>query len=571
MLFSIILFILPTPIKLRNFVTQLGLHLGFIALLLSPLVLIGDTLYFGFVSRHLYHDLGLLKTELPFLIPLIMDGYKTITFSYLLATSLAVWLWIRHWKTIVIIFARPSSFLGQTILAIPLLVLLVLFARGFDVKGKSQSLIDAYQNRNEQQANLLLNGLYTAVNGAIRSKNASFYHFFSDEEVVALTQQSNDEIYSYPFVQSFPENTPNKRNLVVILLESLSYQYVDSLAGTDYGVTPFLDRLTEKAEVYNNFYAAGQRSYYGIQASLFGLPPIHGVGYIGGGLELSRLTRLADIARGHGYQTQMLQSSNRDSIRLDSIADYAGFEQYFGKSDIPVTRTDYPDPDAAKFGWDYEMLMKTFDLANQSQKPFLSFSFTGTTHMPYAETPKAWQVYPYGESEVNNFLNTISYMDKSLELFFDKVKKQPWYNNTTFVILADHTQPNFNIASLDNSFKIPLWIYQPGLNITSVKHQIMSSQLDILPTIFDLLGFSDEFSSTGESLYRKKNGYSIVVKGNLFGAFSRQGSFLSSGNQLIEVNGNDVFKEEVAPEIEQNLKLVFQRSQQAILNNKWAH
>ena len=134
--------------------------------------------------------------------------------------------------------------------------------------------------------------------------------------------------------------------------------------------------MTEKAEVYNNFYAAGQRSYYGIQASLFGLPPIHGVGYIGGGLELSRLTRVADIARGHGYQTQMLQSSNRDSIRLDSIADYAGFEQYFGKSDIPVTRTDYPDPDAAKFGWDYEMLMKTFDLANQSQKPFLSFSFT---------------------------------------------------------------------------------------------------------------------------------------------------------------------------------------------------
>ena len=524
----ILLILFPTGNKFKILKT-IGLNLGFVVFLVAAGVLFADTLYFGIVSRHAFRDALLLMTELHFVLPLLLSNYLWPFIGGLVALVAAIALWLRYLQCTSRWVIKPARWFHQLSVLLVSIFLLLICIRGFDIEGKPQSMIDAYIDHNEQQANLVLNGVYTSIKGLTASKKSRQYHFVDNLEQAQPRQFK-------AFSSTFSDNTPNDRNLFIILVEALSYEYIDALAGTSYGATPFLDQLAKKSEVYDNFYAVGQRSYYGMQGILFGIPPLDGIGYIGGGLELSRLTKIGKIAASHGYYTQMLQSSNRDSIRLNSIANYAGFDTYLGRSDIPVTRTDYPDSEAAQFGWDYEMLMKTLSLANQQSKPFLSFSFTGTMHMPYVEPPKQWQIHRHGQNRMDDFLNTVRYTDQSLQEFFSLAEKQPWFNQTTFMIMADHTLFNAG-ASLKKSFHIPLFIYRPGQNITPARHKMMASQLDILPTVMDLLGFDDSFSSMGQSLYRAKEDYSIIVKGNLFGAFTKDGNFLTAGEQVVQQEG----------------------------------
>ncbi|NRA59963.1 MAG: LTA synthase family protein [Psychrobium sp.] len=556
----ILLILFPTGNKFKILKT-IGLNLGFVVLLVAAGVLFADTLYFGIVSRHAFRDALLLMTELHFVLPLLLSNYLWPFIGGLVALVAAIALWLRYLQCTSRWVIKPARWSHQLSVLLVSIFLLLICIRGFDIEGKPQSMIDAYIDHNEQQANLVLNGVYTSIKGLTASKKSRQYHFVDNLEQAQPRQFK-------AFSSTFSDNTPNDRNLFIILVEALSYEYIDALAGTSYDATPFLDQLVKKSEVYDNFYAVGQRSYYGMQGILFGIPPLDGIGYIGGGLELSRLTKIGKIAASHGYYTQMLQSSNRDSIRLNSIANYAGFDTYLGRSDIPVTRTDYPDSEAAQFGWDYEMLMKTLSLANQQSKPFLSFSFTGTMHMPYVEPPKQWQIHRHGQNRMDDFLNTVRYTDQSLQEFFTLAEKQPWFNQTTFMIMADHTLFNAG-ASLKKSFHIPLFIYRPGQNITPARHKMMASQLDILPTVMDLLGFDDSFSSMGQSLYRTKEDYSIIVKGNLFGAFTKDGNFLTAGEQVVHKEGATEFVEQEIPTLEKQLKYKFQKAQRLILDNQW--
>ncbi len=570
MILPCLLILTPAKARLASVLKVSGLQLGFVLLLLSSLALMGNFIYFGVVNRHTFNDLPLLMSETAFVIPFLLKDYKMLTIFGFVLIMTAVILWLKRWRDIFYVAQPCKSLLSQCCVFLLTIPILFLGLRGLDLQGKPLGIIDAYGSQNEQQANLILNGLFTGAKGTMLSFQRADYQFFTPEQIAATNHKSVQQVYEFPFVQKFTDNKPNGRNLVIILVEALSYAYVDGLAGTNYKATPFLDELSKKSEVYDNFYAAGQRSYLGIQASLFGLPPLNSVGYIGGGLELSRLTKIGHIAQAHGYQTQMLQSSKRDSIRLDAIADYAGFQQYLGLSDIPVTRTDYPDPTGAEFGWDYEMLMKTLELANNSNKPFISFSFTGTTHMPYVETPKHLQVYPYGQDKFTDFLNTLRYTDDALRAFFEAASKQPWYENTTFMILADHTLFNAKDTSIKGAFHIPLWIYRPGQNIKPQRHAMLASQLDILPTAFDLLGFNDEFSAVGSSLYRERKPYSIVVKGDLLGAVTAFDHFCIAGKNIMSDSENAQFVYKQAPLLAEKLKLELQLSQQAVLNNTWA-
>jgi len=569
MLLPILIIFIPGVGKVVCKLKSFGLLLGLILLFFSVVSLCGDYIYFGVVNRHAFNDIPLLMSEKSFVFPFLFNEHFDVLLLVFLVFLFIVFLYVNRIKFFYT-KRNAKSTLSQVLIYIVLIPSLLLCLRGFNIHGKALGIIDAYNSQNERHANLVLNGLYTGAKGTLQSVTRSDYHYFSDKEVGERFNRPETDVYNYPFLTGFPENTNNGRNLVIILVEALSYEYIDGLSGSNYKVTPFLDELSKKSEVYDNFYAVAQRSNLGVQASLFGIPPLESVGYIGGGLELSRLTKIGSIAQSHGYQTHMLQSSKRDSIRLDSIANYAGFQQYLGKSDIPVIRKDYPNPEGAQFGWDYEMLMKTLELANKSNKPFISFSFTGTTHMPYVETPKHLQVYPYGQDTFTDFLNTIRYTDDALKSFFSEAERQPWFNNTTFMILADHTLFNTKNPSLKSAFHIPLWIYRPGQNITPKRHTMLASQLDILPTAFDLLGFNDEFSSVGRSLYRERKPYSIVVKGELAGAFTNDGGFLIIGDKLLVDGENENFTEKQASKYVDQLKLELQLAQQALLNNTWA-
>jgi phosphoglycerol transferase MdoB-like AlkP superfamily enzyme len=131
--------------------------------------------------------------------------------------------------------------------------------------------------------------------------------------------------------------------------------------------------------------------------------------------------------------------------------------------------------------------------------PFFTTIFTLNTHHPFT-IPKN---YKEKLRQPEHPLNTcIRYADYSLEQFFEKAEKQTWYKNTIFVITADHTALDI-VGEKPNAlqdYRIPLIIFDPGENINEGKNYNVVSQIDILPTIMDIINYHDDFICLGHSV-----------------------------------------------------------------------
>jgi phosphoglycerol transferase MdoB-like AlkP superfamily enzyme len=241
-----------------------------------------------------------------------------------------------------------------------------------------------------------------------------------------------------PFEQQYQSKAQHP-NIIVLQIESLNYQFIDALGKKIYGVTPYLDSLVAKSIVYDQFYSAGQRSIIGLQAIWTGIPALLGFPTVDKGLSTYKITQIAKLARQTGYKTLFAQTSLRSSFRIDALANSVGFEHFWGLEDIGELQLDYPQGIKPHFGYDYETLMllqkklKTH-FAKMPQQPVLMGFFSGTTHSPYIRLPKQFEKYPYQIDGLNGMLNSIAYMDWSLQQFIEGLRQEPWFKNTVFII-----------------------------------------------------------------------------------------------------------------------------------------
>ena len=142
---------------------------------------------------------------------------------------------------------------------------------------KPIAVIDAYQYGSASQGHLILNGIFTASQFSISSRFIE--RTKGDEktflETLNLPLSKNP---NYPLERiNVRADMSTKKNVVLIMIESLSFKYIDFLSGKNYGVTPNIDRIASKGLVFENFFANGQRSVDGAQSILTGIPPLPGM------------------------------------------------------------------------------------------------------------------------------------------------------------------------------------------------------------------------------------------------------------------------------------------------------
>ncbi len=532
-----------------------SLYLVTLALLL---LLVGDIIYYEHVQRHVSYELILLKNDLAFLVEFGLKTQLGAVIAFMLfAAGLAWW-----WRRILRIPLAPSNY--RPLKYIALLFLLAVIGRG-GVTGKVIEIIDAYGNGDAPYGNLSLNGAFTTIVFALNMEQVN-HHFFPQEEAVAMVNGEKALLDSaYPMLDRY-DGQPNGRNVVFVLLESWNFDYVDSFGNKGFGVTPHFDALAAEGLRFTRFYAAGQRSIEGIQATLTGIPALKGLPRIDTGIGVSSISRLGSMVREEGYSTLFIQSSARDSFKISGIAASTGFEHFYGMEDIPL-RLDYPDPEAAVFGWDYDTLQLMKDKLDNLEAPFLAYAFTGTTHEPYPELPAQFTVRPHDANDENGYLNALKYADWSLGQFMAEASKAPWFDNTIFIFTADHAN-HFQVGSgMHQRFHIPFLIYAPkifpGEEITAV-----GSQLDVLPTIIDLLGLDGEFAALGESLLRKGDDAEAFVSmgGQQIGLITDQAAVRHDLVRRIEGDG----PEELLLAMEQRLLALDQLSYELLQANRWA-
>lgn len=539
-------------------------------------LLAADIAYFAYVKRHITQELRLILDDSFFILQMSIDSYKLPLLGFASFSALLFLLW----KKILPKEFLPDNYVSSNTgivkrIAMFTLVFIVI-AIGFrgGIQRKNIHVINAYVSGNPIQGNLILNGAYSAIRSFNNSPSVTHAFYASSKlkkqaKKFGLYQQSE----KYPFQQKFNYQQENKLNIVIVLLESWSYKYVDALAGNNYGITPSFDKIIKEGLSFNRFYSAGQRSIEGIQAVLTGVPLLVDQPRLGWGLENSKFTRLGTLLKKHNYQTFFSQSSRRTSFHIDSISAATGFAHYFGREDMKL-ELNYANPDSFWFGWDHETFNKVQSYLSTAKEPFINFTFTGSTHSPYGTLPKRFLKYPHSTDTEYGFMNTLYYSDWALGKFMDDARKQPWFDNTIFFFTADHPLGAYQTGTTLEQFHIPFVIYspkhiKPGINNT------ISSHLDIMPTIIDLLKLPDTFSAVGKSLLRKKNNndaYAYIRKGNLAGIINNQGYLLHSLQKVVEAKTlhNQPLEKSIQDKLELNLLTIDQMAYEAINSNFWA-
>lgn len=509
-------------------------------------VLAGDVVYFGYVHRHAGPEVTAVGDALN-----EMQGsfvYYLLPILIFAAAAAGVgWGWRSILK------ADPPELLhfrAQLAIAAAALIFLYYGERG-TLTGKRLRIVHAFQDQSEAGAHLSLNGPYSLLRSLThaRAVKAEFYPWAdavrtAKETIVAEGDRAVDP--DYPLLRGRDAASAEKPNVVVIMLESWDAFYVDAhrreLGLDPLGLTPCFDAIAREGVLYPRFYATGQRSMDGLCAIVCGFPTLPGMSYLGRGLEQSTLTALGHLGRREGYETWFMMSAERNAFRIDAIAGLTGFDHYLAAEDIPLEPPLAPRsalPSGAS--WDHEMFADAARKLGASKRPFVAFLYTSTTHPPFCWPDDRWKKRS-GNGLEDRYANSLAYGDWALGQFFERARTQDWYRKTVFLITADHIGGPGGGIVVDRPWTkhhVPCAVIAPGL-APGVDRRI-GSQLDVIPTVAALAGWSSPQAAFGTSLLATPPAGrgALCVEGNLLFRFEEGGTVVHDLSARVSSTGTD--------------------------------
>ena len=535
---SILLFI---PVVLLIFPLRLTGHLFFrrfvasviyLELVAMIIFLASDYMYFSFVKRHITNELLLLLNESEYLM-------TEVSVKLLPIISLIV-LTIVFYPLFLKVTCPNKQEVQRSILSFILIILVLIVVGRGGFQRKPIAVVDAYQYGSASQGHLILNGIFTASHFSISSK---FIERTAGEEklyldTLNLPVSTNPD---YPLERTNVQSGMSpKKNVVMIMIESLSFKYIDYLSGQYYGVTPNIDRFARNGLVFENFFANGQRSVDGVQSILTGIPPLPGMPDI---TALSvNYSGLGQLASDNHYRTIFLTTTMRESFSMDLIAGAAGFDDYHGLEDYPLL-LNYIDAADRPLGWDYEAFMYLLKQLEGEKSNYVAFVNASSDHTPFARMQEPFNKYEHGTDTEGGYLNMLHYTDWALGEFINEYKKRKDFEETIFIITADHALPHFQGVDPYGKFRIPLIIYSPK-NISPGRSKMFASQIDLFPTIIKLLDLEGKYSAIGKNILDTEKSFAVVKDGALLGIFSKEGFLVHNLKSVLEFQPVDALSDE---------------------------
>lgn len=324
-------------------------------------------------------------------------------------------------------------------------------------------------------------------------------------------------------------------NIVLIILESHVGAYTNYInKNFQPSITPFLDSLSTKSINFNNCYANGNRTVYGLSSILCSYPVIPGY-------PLSRYNQYLDQdftnpltfssmlkKINKNYESIFMYGGDSNFDKMKEFANSNSFDQVIDRiSDSVLDNLKLDNINQGVNPWgvfDHYLLERAIDIIDESsnQKPMFISILTTTNHLPWI-VPENYKSniinHKSNGKDFNLSKNTIQYVDKSLRKFFEEAEKMTWFDNTIFIITADHGLNIFKKHINDpRNGRIPFLIYNRTLNETDIKsYDKYVSQIDILPTLIDLISQDKYYLSNnmyGSSGFRGDDGYAFRCNDN---------------------------------------------------------
>lgn len=483
LLFGLMLFLPTQRIKIRN-----GLY--FFTLFLYVLLIV-----FNAVSEYFfYNEFGLRYNFIAVdyliytneVIGNIMESYPVVPlFSVIIIITLSI-TWFIFKKTKNELLTLPN-FKQKLIL---LGTYIVLFGVSLLVVSKLLPLKSSNTFADEIQANGLPKFYW-----AFTHSELDYFQFYKQIDEKAAEKEFLKQYNPPQLVRNVVgAGEEQKKNVVLISIESLSADFMEHYGNTQ-KITPFLDSLAQHSLMFTNLYATGNRTVRGLEALTLCIPPTAGESIVKRENNKNKFTT-GSVFKSKGYDVKYLYGG---------YSYFDNMKDFFGGNGYDIVDRDNFKPEEISFAnvWgvaDEDMAKKAIQVMNaeaKSGKPFFNHWMTVSNHRPFT--------YPNGKIDIPGDAKSrdggVKYTDYSIKKFFEMAKKQDWYKNTVFVIVADHCASSAGKTELPmDKYRIPAMVFSDGF-VQPQKFTQLMSQIDVMPTVLGLLNFNYQSKFLGQDVF----------------------------------------------------------------------
>ena len=366
-------------------------------------------------------------------------------------TMLFCWWYVKWIEPDVVVIKKDDNRLYYPAFFVGIFGVMFLGMRG-GINEIPISTSSAYFSKYKIANVMAVNPAYNIVENltnAVKVETNAHFNYMDFDTAKAVTERTH-EVDCDSTMSILKVERPN---VVVVLLESWSSDLVESLGG-DPSITPNFHELEKDGLLFTHFYASANRSQQAIASIYGGLPGLPVTTITNHPEKYYAIPSLAQHLDTLGYYTSFyfggeLNYGNILSYlrynELDRIVEAKDVNENFKKGKLGIQDTD--------------MLPWTAKDISSQPEPFFTTVFTLSSHSPY-DYPKIFDELEWPEIE-KPYINSVKYCDISLKMFMDIARQQPWYDNTLFVFMADHSHTsymNYRLESFDYH-KIPMLVY----------------------------------------------------------------------------------------------------------------
>jgi phosphoglycerol transferase MdoB-like AlkP superfamily enzyme len=272
-------------------------------------------------------------------------------------------------------------------------------------------------------------------------------------------------------------------NVVVVMEESFGAEF-SRLYGSTREWTPNFDQFARRGLWFSRAYASGTRTVRGLEAITTSFPPIPTVSILRRpGNE--HIANWGQVMQQQGYHTSFLYGGYGYFDNMNYFYENNGF--------AVIDRKQIPHPRFANI-WGvadedlFDKALEHFDAEAQSAHPFFSMIMTTSNHKPFTFRDGVPGVPAQGGGREAG----VRYADYALGYFLRATSKHSWFDNTLFVVVADHGARVYGRAEIPlRSYEIPLMVYSPK-HVAAREIATLATQVDIAPTVLGMLGLEYE-------------------------------------------------------------------------------
>jgi phosphoglycerol transferase MdoB-like AlkP superfamily enzyme len=530
-----------------------------------------DAKYFDFTEKRTSSEIFSLfgfNNDVLFLVPRFIKDYWYVPLSFA-ALAVASWFCLPKLKfeKLNAEHLKIKPFIFQFAIMTLILGIFLWAVRGAGLRPIG---IRTAANYTETRSiPLILNTPFTIIKST-ESKQISEYKFFDKGQLSAIYD---------PIRNPGQKGELKRKNVVIIILESFSKEYIGSLNNNE-GYTPFLDSLIRYSLICDQAFANGKRSVEGIPSVITSIPTLMEDSYLTSSYVTNEINSIASILDKEGYHSAFFHGGNKGTMGFEDFSKIAGYDEFFGRKEYNNDK-DYDGHWGIR---DEEFLQYFAKKMNSFHQPFVTTVFTLSSHHPYLIPDKYKGKFKPGKLPIHQ---SIRYSDYSLKQFFETASKMPWFKNTIFAITADHTAQSISkfYSNKLGMYAVPIIYYAPGDSTLRGRCHTITQQIDMMPTILSYLNYNKPYVAFGENLFDKSaRHYSISYLSGVFQIIEDDAILQFDGEKSIafyQLKNDSLLKNnllvqpikdaktiQTAMGFEKQLKAILQSYSNRIINNR---